>query len=236
MHLVFRLTDEPLLLYTGEDDEHGETAGVSVVGGARAAPYIRDISKPSSSIGAMLHPGAGELLFRRPATELAGRHTSLTDLWDREAELLRERLLEAESPEAKLALFEKMFLAKLPRVRGLNPAIAHAIGRLHETSEISEVVRETGYSHRSFLEMFKNAVGLTPKLYCRVLRFHRALERAAAEPKLSWAELAFDAGYSDQPHFNREFRELSGISPGEYRRTAPAEAMHVALAPSRKQR
>jgi AraC-like DNA-binding protein len=62
-----------------------------------------------------------------------------------------------------------------------------------------------------------------------VLRFQRALERANAEPSRSWAELAHTAGYSDQPHLNRDFRELAGISPGRYRELAPAKPNHVPI-------
>jgi AraC-like DNA-binding protein len=73
-------------------------------------------------------------------------------------------------------------------------------------------------------------VGLAPKLYCRVLRLQRALRLAAAEPGTPWAELALAAGYSDQPHLNRDFAELAGMSPGTYRAHAPASPSHVPLA------
>jgi AraC-like DNA-binding protein len=41
-----------------------------------------------------------------------------------------------------------------------------------------------------------------------------------------------EAGYSDQPHLNREFREFAGLSPEQYRLARPALANHVAVAPS----
>ena len=49
----------------------------------------------------------------------------------------------------------------------------------------------------------------------RVLRFDRAMEYWKARPTTSWAEVALAGGYSDQAHFSREVRALSGQSPGK---------------------
>jgi AraC-like DNA-binding protein len=96
---------------------------------------------------------------------------------------------------------------------------------------VRETVRETGYSHRRFVAVFQRAVGLTPKRYCRVLRFRRVLERFAACPATPLTDLAQFGDYSDQAHFSREFREFAGITPGEYRRLLPPWPHHVPVAP-----
>jgi AraC-like DNA-binding protein len=89
------------------------------------------------------------------------------------------------------------------------------------------VVAASGLSHRRFLTVFREAVGLGPKVYCRVERLQDALARAAAGGP--WSEVALAAGYSDQAHLVREFREIAGLSPGEYRRAAPRALNHVPL-------
>ena len=53
--------------------------------------------------------------------------------------------------------------------------------------------------------------GLTPKHLCRVLRFRRAC--ALAHPAADWAEIAAGAGYFDQSHLIRDFREFTGRTP-----------------------
>jgi AraC-like DNA-binding protein len=229
MHLVVRLSDHPLRLFAGPDDETGRTVDLAVVGGARATFYVRDVSHPLDSVGAELHPGAADVLLGAPAGALAEAHTSLGDLWGRAAAEVRERLLEAGDPARRLDLFEAFLAARLPPVRGLHPAIAHALGRFAVDADVGNVVAETGYSHRRFIGLFHGAVGLTPKRYSRVLRFRRALERLTDET--SWAQVALAAGYSDQPHFNREFREFAGVSPGAYRRVSPAGSHHVPIRP-----
>jgi AraC-like DNA-binding protein len=229
MHLVFRLTDDPLRLFEDSKDTTGRKAGHALVGGARASFYIREASGPLCSVGAQLRPGAAQVLFGVPADELAGRHTPLEDLWGGSAVTIRDRLSESGSLETRLDLLEAELAARLPAVRGLHPAVAEALERLSRTSSIQDVVRDSGYSHRTFISLFVRSVGLTPKRYCRVQRFRQALRRASAG-RMSWSELAGEAGYSDQAHFNREFREFAGVTPGEYSRAAPRFAHHVPVA------
>ena len=180
-------------------------------------------------MGAQLLPGSAELLFGVPADELAGRHTPLEDLWGHSAVETRERLLEGGSLEQQLEMFESFLVARLPRVRGLHPAVAHALERFSTTADVREVVRQTGYSHRRFIELFSRAVGLTPKLYCRVLRFQHVVELTAAKQSASWIDVALAAGYSDQSHFNRQFREFAGVTPGEYDELSPLSPNHVPI-------
>jgi len=92
------------------------------------------------------------------------------------------------------------------------------------------MVAASGYSHRHFIAVFERETGLTPKRYCRVQRFRKLLVHAVAHPTLSWTELALAGGYSDQSHFNREFRAFAGITPSAYRRAAPRYPHHVPLA------
>lgn len=226
MHVAIRL-DEPLRLFDAPGDAAPRTIGHAVVGGARAAAYLRDVSRPACSVGAQLRPGAAQLLLGVPAVDLAGRHTPLDALWGAFAGELRERLAAIGDPRHRLDAFEAALLARLPRVRGIHPAVAHALARFAATDDVAAVVDDVGYSHRRFIALFRGAVGLSPKRYCRVQRLQRAIARI---PTRSLSEVALDAGYSDQAHLSREFRELAGISPGEYRALVPAPSNHVRLA------
>ena len=229
MHLVFRLSNHPLRLFDDINDRNGRELGYAIVGGARSNFYVRDISEPTSSVGAQLLPGAAEFLFGVPADELAERHTPLEDLWGHSAVDQRDRLLEGDSLERRLDIFESLLMARLPRVYGLHPAVAHALERFTTTADVGEVVRQTGYSHRRFIALFSRAAGLTPKLFCRVLRFQRGVELTAAKQSPSRVDVALAAGYSDQPHFNRQFREFAGVTPGEYEQISPLSPNHVPI-------
>jgi AraC-like DNA-binding protein len=170
-------------------------------------------------------------LFGAHAGELAERHTALEDLWGGRVASMRNRLGETPSLERRLDALEELLTERLPTVHGLHPSVAQALHQLATATHVHDVVRESGYSHRRFIELFLHAVGLTPKVYSRVRRFQRALQRARVPGSESWASVAAAVGYSDQSHFNREFRDCVGITPTEFRDLAPRFIHHVPVNP-----
>ena len=124
MHLVIRLTDDPLRVYDSSDDPIGQLVGDSIIGGARSRFYVREMAAPSCSVGAALRAGVAELLFGVGADELAGRHTALTELWGASARSLRERLPETPTAEGRLAVLESALVSRLPHVRLMHPTAA----------------------------------------------------------------------------------------------------------------
>jgi AraC-like DNA-binding protein len=230
VHVVFRLCDRPLRLFRDDGDRSGHCVGCAVIGGVRASSYLRDVSMPAPSVGALLRPGAAELVIGVPAGALANAHTRLEDVWGAGIVTeVRERVSEAGSASHRIDALEAALAARLPRARGIHPLVAHALARFAESWRVGDVVRESGYSHRHVTTVFREFVGLEPRLYCRVQRFGRALDRLAGEPGMALADLAAAEGYADQPHFAREFREFAGLSPGGYRRLAPASPRHVPI-------
>lgn len=224
MHVVIRLSGGQIRIIDAAHPD-GHNYGYGVIGGARATFYTREVFGPARSIGATLRPGAAQALFGASAMEFANRHTSLDDVWGLQANLLRERLVELARPELQLELFEMHLMTRLPQVKGIHPAIAHALADLN--GEVRDMVTRSGLSHRRFIELFGRSVGLTPKRFVRVQRFQRMLKLLGNNPRESWANVALDAGYTDQAHFNHEFREFAGVTPEQYKRVAPTSPGHV---------
>ena len=118
--------------------------------------------------------------------------------------------------------------------------MAQALGEFTLGMRIETLVERSDYSHRAFNALFKEAVGLSPKRYARLLRFQAVLARLNAAPGLdrrpaALIDLALAAGYSDQAHMQREFREFAGVTPTQYRLLAPASSNHLPVAGGRLQ-
>jgi len=229
MHLVFRFSEQPIRIFKSIEDTQGDTFCGAVVGGIRAGYYVKDVAPGAATLGATLRPGACQALFGIPADEVSGWHYPLADLWGPAAQTLYEQLQEVGDFEGRLQLLESFLAARVERVSGMHPAIAHALNRFSATTDISAVVDETGYSHRHFIHLFRQTVGLPPRVYTRLLRFQRILKHGFDRTFGRWIDVALEAGYADQAHFNREFREMTGISPTEYLVNRRGDSHHVLI-------
>jgi AraC-like DNA-binding protein len=132
---------------------------------------------------------------------------------------MRERLLVAATPEAKVRVLEEALLAAAGGIPERHPAVAFALNAFHsaaETQKIRAVAEQIGISPRRFIEVFRKEVGLSPKLFCRVRRFQKVLRMISAGRELDWAEIAVTCGYFDQAHFIHDFQAFSGINPSSY--------------------
>lgn len=231
MHLALRWGGPPLQLLPAGDAPDGAQAwspGPAVVGGARAGYYAKQAGTHGWSVGAQLEPGATGALLRTSAADLAEHHTPLADVCGPGAVAeLMERLQAQSDPEACLRVLETWLLARMARtVRGLHPAIAAALASLHAGAPVQQAVHASGLSHRHLIARFRDATGLAPKQHARVLRLQLALAALQA-PGLQPAGIAADAGFADQAHFTREFRALTGVTPTDWLRAAPAQRNHV---------
>lgn len=210
-----------------------------IVGGAADATLLRDatvsglgdtplvVEQPpfQDCMAARLRPAGARALLGRPMVEVVGRNVLLSDLVGSSADELREACAEAGTEE-RLRRFERWLLDRIRRPAAeshpTNDAVAWMIEQLaasHGAVSVERLREETGFSKRRVLSAFRDRVGLTPKRYARVLRFHRALgllQRAPSSIRL--VEVAHEARFYDQAHMNTEFRALGGVTPSAFLR------------------
>jgi AraC-like DNA-binding protein len=154
-----------------------------------------------------------------PMDRLVDRVVPLDALLGAEADDLGLKLQSAKDCSARVALLDAALGRRLAQAAPLARQQTHALQllRTRPSRDISEIARDIGWSRKHFSSRVKDAVGVGPRCYRRLLRFQKLtamIGRHAGMP--DWAGLALDAGYCDQPHMVREFREFSGITPGTF--------------------
>lgn len=85
---------------------------------------------------------------------------------------------------------------------------------------LEDVARGAGLSYESFRKKFRAITGISPARYRNRLAIVRA-RKLIYEERLSNKELADRLGFCDEFHFSRRFRQTTGQSPGEFRRSLP---------------
>lgn len=80
---------------------------------------------------------------------------------------------------------------------------------------IGTLRQRSGLSPARLVSAFRAQVGTSPKRFARIVRFRRALD-LLHESGRSVTDVALVAGYFDQPHLHGDFRELAGMTPGEF--------------------
>jgi AraC-like DNA-binding protein len=132
---------------------------------------------------------------------------------------LRERLLEAPTPERKLREMSQVLEEQVVRPLSPLPAVAYALrefGNQQRWRTVAEVTQQIGLSQRRFIQVFREAVGLSPKLFCRIGRFQQVLQHIQRGTSVRWSQLAMSCGFYDQAHFIHEFQAFAGINPSAY--------------------
>lgn len=218
--------------FTNADDVQGERFHGAVIQGAQDRMHLRDTHTASAVVGVHFKPGGAAAFFGGALPELHNRTVLLDALWGSSVGVLRDELQEAPGPHARLLRLEAYLMARLEYAR---PADAMVMAALHTLSQqpgatlIEPVQRASGCGPTQFISRFERTVGLTPKRYARVLRFHALIQSLALEPLRDWAQTAAEAGYADQSHLIHEFKRLAGVTPSAYRAVAPDHPTHMAV-------
>ena len=214
----------------GQPDIHKPPA---IVVGARSVYEVIDSSDMADLIGIVFSP-AGFTPFASDAAHLFSNQTvALDSIWGNGVQDLRDSLRELTSPEIRLGFLEQFLRSRfVPQLdqRLRPPQIQFALRYFaHNPSiaSVAETARQIGWSERRFSQVFREEVGLTPKVWCRVQRFQRAVRQLHAGVDIPWAELALDCGYYDQSHFANEFRAFSGVDVTTYSARRTIWANHI---------
>jgi AraC-like DNA-binding protein len=215
---------------------HPEQKGApSAIVGARSVYEIVNTSDMADLIGIVFEPGGFPTFASEAADLFSNRNIDLEDVWGTSARSLRDDLREIREPQAKLCFFEG-FLFDRFATRLLLPApirqsvVAFALDRFARApliSSVRDVAQRTGWSERRFSQIFREEVGLSPKVWCRIQRFQRAVQQLHAGRDVPWPELALDCGYYDQSHFANEFRAFSGVDATTYSAHRTIWANHI---------
>jgi AraC-like DNA-binding protein len=168
-------------------------------------------------LGIKFKPTALSKLFGLHMGDLKHEIVDLKETLAKESEMLENEIRGTGSWEEKVAALDSCLL----KVAGMNIAETNAdravnmIFNMHGMISVTEICDAVNLGERQLENIFKRDVGLSPKLFCRVVRFRHIFDLAEGK-NANWSDLAYAAAFYDQSHFIRNFRDFTGENPTNY--------------------
>ncbi|MEO3849350.1 helix-turn-helix domain-containing protein [Streptomyces sp. B8F3] len=191
------------------------TGADRLVTGARSAYGIHATQRWREGVTVGLTPAGTAALLGVPAREFVGETVELADVLGRQREEeLAERLAEAGTGRLDV-LVEAMGTWLRAGAGSPDTTLATAWDRLQRPGRripIPTLAARLGVSRRSLELVFRREIGMSPGRVARIARLQHAVGRLAG-PSHDLAAIAATCGYADQPHFTRDVRELTGLTP-----------------------
>jgi AraC-like DNA-binding protein len=204
--LVLKMDDSP---HRPPAFLHGTHNRYTVMEGDCAPSYVEIVMAPL---------GAYQLLGR-PVPELGSGVVDLTDVYGADAHRFLAEVRDRTTWAERFAVVDAFLLRAAEQGRRPAPEVSRAWHLLSATGgriPIRDIAADVGWSHKHLIARFTAQIGLPPNAVARLTRFERVVARTRTGRVGRWSQVAADAGYADQPHLIREFREFAGTTPAGF--------------------
>jgi len=82
---------------------------------------------------------------------------------------------------------------------------------------LADVASNVCLCQRHFERKFKSVIGVSPKMFAKILRFNYALQCMKNYPDKDLLSIAIECGYYDYTHLAKDFKLLAGDTPSDFR-------------------
>jgi AraC-like DNA-binding protein len=186
----------------------------AVLIGPTMTPGTVRLSGRMEGITLALSPAAARAIVGMPVRELTETVVPLAEVWGTTGCDLCDQL--GDVPGQLAPVWEALRARLAAGQDWLAPAALQGIERAPRPTQ--SLVRRLDRTERRVQQLFADHLGLAPRSFARLVRWHRLVRSLRGVARPAWAGLALDHGYFDQAHLVRDFRAFSGLTPTEFLR------------------
>jgi len=189
----------------------------SVISGLRKSVRLINYAKDTASFIIVFKETGAAAFFREPLHELWEDSVPLDNFIAlQKISIIEEQLAEAMNNRQRVSLIETFLLARLYHP-GADKFVSNALMAIHSSNgnvNIKNLADKLYISQDAFEKRFRKAIGASPKQLASIIRMRSVITTKL--PLLRLSDIAYDAGYYDQPHFNRDFKLFTGQTPTDF--------------------
>ncbi len=215
-NLYFYLND-PIKIVTDQKVEI--PAPAVIVTGPKYKPVGLLFGRDHLMIKVAFHPTGTFRLLGINMEKTINTGLDATSFWGDEVMQIFAKMKATDSYDEMIRLLSAFLEKKSQQdCRAEEPIDSIAIRMLDATNKhsLEEWASISCLSLRQFERNFKTRVGISPKLFIRIVRFENAMKIKNDSSGKSWAEIALESGYTDSSHILREFKEFAEFPPSDF--------------------
>ncbi len=183
-------------------------------------------------IAVTFYPCAASHFLRFPLSEIEDSSVNLLDIYNRPMKEVEEQLGSSFLLEERIRFIEN-FLIKCFKPSKDNDLLLlkKGIALINQSKgqiKASDLSKSLLLTNKSLERKFSQYLGKTPKQFIRIVRFQGIIQHFSNSGNKPLTQLSYDNGYFDQAHFIKDFKSLSGYSPGEFFALGPCRADYFA--------
>lgn len=153
-----------------------------------------------------------------PINSLNDQVQNLESVLGENAFSLRAAIKNELSPDEKLQIGANWLLNRFDVNKTPDEELISIIEKLRNRPEENSqsILHKFSKTQKHLIAQSKKYCGLTPKVLHRIFRFNEILQKIHQKENISWSQISYQLGYSDQSHFIKEFKRFSGFNPQEF--------------------
>lgn len=182
--------------------------------GTPITPVKLLVEESHKTVSIIFQPGGLNRFLNIPMTEIFDNGYSAREVIGREINELLDKCHQIHSLTELERIVQNYFLQKLPTIKEALPvdkALQYLLANYN--TDVGQIASMACMSIRSFERKCKERLGIPAKMFARIARFNRAFKILENHQNISWTDLAYDAGYYDQMHFIKDFKEFAKHTP-----------------------
>ncbi|MEJ2617118.1 MAG: helix-turn-helix transcriptional regulator, partial [Ignavibacteriaceae bacterium] len=158
-------------------------------------------------------------LFHQSPVKFKNNLTELNRIFStREVTELEKKISKTDNIDKQILLIENLLLSRISEAKIPNLYLEKSIDlieRNHGIIHIQNIVEQVEVCERQLNRKFKEVVGISPKKFSKILQLHYLIYLIQRK-KYPIQEIVFKGFFYDRPHFTHTFKELTGMTPGEF--------------------
>ncbi|MHC6198953.1 hypothetical protein ATE49_11260 [Elizabethkingia miricola] len=197
----------------------GNETYVSFISGFYESSLHVDINAKLDEICLIFHPAALRKFTKVSYNELLSSNKVFDLLFKGCDPCFLEKLFENENDYARQYMLESLLLRSIVD-NSKTDRIKETLFHISNNKEIriGDLAKKLSVNESTLYRLFIDQVGQSPKAFLRTIRFRNVLDKLIDHNRNKFSELAYNHNYADQSHLIKDFKEITGETPGQLKK------------------